>query len=299
MALNKYISATQSLLNDPAAQRFPVSSLTTYINTGRSQLALEGECVRFNFGLDGIVYPAGVFNSTTTLTITSPSSNSPLLDTITAWNVTAPGLGYGTTVASYTTTTVNSLVYLSTITLSAAAPVSGTYSFQVSPPNNTIAQQEVYATPKSVCLTRGIKDVIGCRGIAVNFGSYGSNIYTLRYEDWTAFQAFYRVYQQLAGNPVIWTRYQDNMFLRPIPSSAYPMNWDCQCSVVDLVDDTTPEAIPYSFTDAIPYFAAYLALMSAQRKDDAKNMLDIYERFTKTGRRNVQSTFVPDIYATI
>ena len=83
---------------------------------------------------------------------------------------------------------------------------------------------------------------------------------------------------------------------RPIPAAAYPMQWDCQCSVVDLVDDTTPEAIPYSFTDSIPYFAAYLAYMSSQRKEDAANMLEIYERFAKVGRRNIQSTFVPDIY---
>ena len=286
MALNKYITATQSLLNDPSAQRFPVSSLTTYINTGRSQLALEGECVRFNYGLGGIVSSATFTAGGSTFSYGGPA----LQETVQNWLVISAAVSTGTT------------AYQSApgiFTMSAPALSTGTFSYTLAPPNTTSAGQEAYPLPKNVCLTLGIKDVIGVRGVAVNFGSYGSNIYTLRYDDWTSFQAYYRVYQQLSGNPVIWTRYQDTIFLRPIPSSAYPMNWDCQCSVVDLIDDTTPEAIPYSFTDAIPYFAAYLALMSAQRKDDAKNMLDIYERFTKTGRRNVQSTFVPDIYATI
>lgn len=286
MALTKYIQATQSLLNDPAAQRFSVASLTTFINTGRSQLALEGECVRFNYGADG-VFLTGAFTSGSP-TVTGVAV--PTLDTITSWNAAGLAIPQGATVLSSTTTT---------ITFSANATASGGLSFLIGPPNSTSTQREFYARPTNVCLSRGIKDAIGVRGVAINYGGFGSNLYTLRQRDWTWFQAFLRSYPSLLGNPVYWSPYQNNLFLRPIPAAVYPMQWDCQCSVVDLVDDTTPEAIPYSFTDAIPYFAAYLALMSAQRKDDAQNMMTIYERFTKVGRRNVQSTFVPDIYESV
>jgi hypothetical protein len=50
------------------------------------------------------------------------------------------------------------------------------------------------------------------------------------------------------------------------------MQWDTICSPVALVNDGTPEAIPYPFTDAVKYHATYLALLEAQRKDDAEGM---------------------------
>ena len=46
--------------------------------------------------------------------------------------------------------------------------------------------------------------------------------------------------------------------------------------------DADVEAIPYLFTDAVPYFAAYLALMSAQsnaRLEQAQRLFDLYKMF--------------------
>lgn len=289
MALAAYLTATRQLVGDPAAQRYSDANLTTFINTGRSQLALEGECVRFVYGLDGILF-TGSFIGTNVITSVSPAA-AAVLDNLTGWvvsmlNATTPG----TTVVSYTGTTM---------TLNLGIAINGTFTFLVSPPNATVLNQERYNSPTSICLTNGVKDAIGIRGVSINYGSYGANQYTLRFRDWTTFQAYWRTYNNLSGNPTDWTRYENvknTIYLRPIPSAVYPMQWDCTCSVVNLTDDTTPEAIPYSYTDSIPYFAAYLALMSSQRKDDAQNMLAIYERFTKIGRRNFQSTIVPDVY---
>lgn len=142
-------------------------------------------------------------------------------------------------------------------------------------------------------------NVVGIRGVSVNYGGPGANMYTCRYYDWSYFQGYFRSYPNLTGNPACWTRYQNRgntVFLRPIPAAAYPMQWDCQCTVVPLVDDTTPEAIPYAFTDAIPYFAANLAFLQTQRKDDAKAMYEQYLNYTRLARKYFQSTYVPDIY---
>jgi len=136
----------------------------------------------------------------------------------------------------------------------------------------------------------------------VNWGSYGSNLYTCIYNDWLSYQAFARQYPYVSGNPWYWTRFENttnSVYLRPIPSQAFPMQWTCTCSVLPLTTDSSPEPIPYSYTDAIPYFAAYLAMMSSQRMPDAQNMLQIYNMFASTGRANFQTPIIESIHETI
>ncbi len=73
-----------------------------------------------------------------------------------------------------------------------------------------------------------------------------------------------------------------------VPDIVYTLALDCVCYPIALVDDTTKEAIPYLWTDAIPYYAAYLALLSAQnnaRLDDAKQYFNMYTEFVERARR--------------
>jgi len=52
--------------------------------------------------------------------------------------------------------------------------------------------------------------------------------------------------------------------------------------------DTDIEAIPYLWTDAVPYFAAYLALMSAQtnmRMEQAQRYFQLYQTFVQRARQ--------------
>lgn len=283
MALNAYIGATQRLLHDTTGQRYSTSDLTTYINSARSQLALEGECVRFLYGLDGMY----------TLTGTT-TSGSPIITGIASTTGLQTGWGlYGTNIANNAT-----IIGLTgtTVTMSANATGSGTQSFTTQ--IQTATNQEVYAIPTNVAPAQGIKDVIQVRTIAVNFGgAAGSNQYMLENCDFSTLQAYYRFYgPNLVGNPAKWARYNNNVYMRPIPSQAYPMQWDTVCSVIDLVNDTTVEALPYPFTDAVPYYAAYLALMNSQRAQDAENMFKLYEQFTKRARSFFQRTMLPSMY---
>ena len=68
---------------------------------------------------------------------------------------------------------------------------------------------------------------------------------------------------------------------------------------IALVDDTTPEAIPYLWTDAVPFFAAYFALLSAQagaRQAEADRMFARYQEFTNRARRFATPSVLPFIY---
>ena len=41
---------------------------------------------------------------------------------------------------------------------------------------------------------------------------------------------------------------------------------DCQCYPIPLVTDDTNEALPITFTDAVPFLAAWYALLGAQNQ---------------------------------
>ena len=73
-----------------------------------------------------------------------------------------------------------------------------------------------------------------------------------------------------------------SFYLDPPPDLTYVLLIDCSCYPNALAADTDVEAIPYLFTDAVPYFAAYLALMSAQsnaRLEQAQRLFDLYKMF--------------------
>lgn len=77
------------------------------------------------------------------------------------------------------------------------------------------------------------------------------------------------------------------IYLDPVPDQVYTLNCDCTCYPITLVADADVEAIPYLWTDAVPFFAAYYALLSAQtniRTRDATEMLQMYKMFVDRAR---------------
>ena len=100
------------------------------------------------------------------------------------------------------------------------------------------------------------------------------------------------------GVPAVWSQYTEgeagSVYIGPVPDVVYTIKADCVCYPVDLVNDATVEAIPAPWTVAVPYYAAYLALLSAQtgaRMKDAEQMFQLYQAFVQRAR--AQST--PDI----
>src|SRR5262249_32197254 len=100
--------------------------------------------------------------------------------------------------------------------------------------------------------------------------------------------------------PSVWSVYQyganGSFYLFPIPSQQLSTDMDAYCSVIPLVDDNTVDAIPYPWTDAVPYYAAYLAYDNAQRKDDSARMLTDYENMMGRCRKFAEPIMIPDPY---
>lgn len=94
----------------------------------------------------------------------------------------------------------------------------------------------------------------------------------------------------VSQEPREWSQYRQGanvgqFYIEPIPQYAYPLLLDCVCIPADLTAGDSVEAIPFPWTDTVPYFAAYLALLNAQKMDAAKGMMDLYKVFVDRSRQ--------------
>lgn len=94
-------------------------------------------------------------------------------------------------------------------------------------------------------------------------------------------------YGQGSAAPTGGSGQSGSFYLDPIPDDVYTLYCDCVCYPATLVDDTTVEAIPYPYTDAVPFFAAYYALLGSQtqaRRADAEAYYGYYQTFLDRAR---------------
>lgn len=107
----------------------------------------------------------------------------------------------------------------------------------------------------------------------------------------------------MGGEPQVWSQYgqgvNGSVYFSPIPDIAYTVTCDTVCLPVDLVDDTTPEAIPALWTNAVQYYAAYVALLGSQtgaRMQEAQEYFKLYEQFVNRARAFATPGITPTIY---
>ncbi len=166
----------------------------------------------------------------------------------------------------------------------------------------TVVGQRAYnfsSINTGVSATTGIAGVIHVRAITYNVGDG---------QQWIAPRAWPWFIQYNLNNPVpvnaaptTWAQLGQgsagtgsgsnatgSFYTDPPPDLIYTLNVDAICYPIALVNDATVEAIPYLFTDAVPFLAAYFALMSAQtgaRYGDAERLYSHYETFRDRARK--------------
>jgi hypothetical protein len=151
----------------------------------------------------------------------------------------------------------------------------------------TVPGQEVYPVsawqPQVQQQLPGAKSILAIRSLSIAIGPGGWKPMWRRIV-WTDFQARFRIfnrtfYGQLA-EPGWWSQYglgpDSLLYLAPIPATVTQMEVDLSCIPQPLTDDDDPEPIPYPWTDAVSYWAAVLALIQQQRKEDAQVMIQLF-----------------------
>lgn len=301
MALNAYISATQRLIHDASNQFWSTADITAYINEGRAKIAAMGQCVR-------VLPPtSGGIGSVTMVTAGTGYIGIP---TVTAVGLgsgfTATAVMSGQTVASVTVNTPGT-GYFPQSTSIVFTPTNGginaTATPNISNVNQTVINQEVYtfaAVNPLVQLTSGVGSILAVQGVSVSWGQGMKP--TLFSWDWGSFQARLRSYSfGLTGYPSTAAQFAQgvagSIYLWPIPSGVFAMDWDCICLPVDLVTDATPEAIPYPWTAAVSYYAAMMCFKnSAQFQLAAPAMKQDFDEKMAEARAFSDPGMIPTYY---
>jgi hypothetical protein len=166
---------------------------------------------------------------------------------------------------------------------------------------NTVAGQRNYNfSGVTVSSIPGVAGVINIRSIQFGIAD-GQKWVNAR--GWTWFNYYHlNNPEPTTGQPATWSQLGQGVsgtfYLDPIPDAVYPLYCDAICYPDNLASDSDPEAIPYLWTDAVPYFAAYLAYLSAQsptRQNDAARMFEHFETFLERAR----AASTPDVNSTM
>jgi hypothetical protein len=299
VALNAYIADVQRLLHDPNANYFAVNDLTSYINKGRSQIAIKGQCVRLlisgSVSAIAITNGGSGYDPSTVIAVQGSGMGAIAAPTIVGGVITgvtliSGGSGYDN----------NTSVIAVDPTGAGAGAVFAPTLIGV---NLTGVGQEqyLYSTRAAAAqqLNSGVRTPLGIFSVAVSWGSMKP---MLTPKIWSEFQAYYRSYSTgMQSYPTIWSQYaqgdKGSMFVWPLPSQSTNMDWDTYCDVIPLQNDTDPEALPYPWTEAVKFYAAYLALDNAQRAKDSDRMHAEFLATMKSARADSEPPFWPEPYA--
>lgn len=176
----------------------------------------------------------------------------------------------------------------------------------------TVANQQPYAfsgVNLGVSGANGIQGIINIRSLSYVAGN-GQLWMTPRPWPWFSLYNLNNATPQ-AGPPKEWAQFGQGaapgvginqaavsggtFYISPAPDDVYQINCNSVCYPIPLAAEADPEAIPYLWTDAVPFFAAYFALMSAQtnaRMADAAQMYKgHYNEFMERARKQAN----PDV----
>lgn len=270
--LDSYTQQLQRLVNDMDFSLFNPIDLKIYVNMARQQVAERGQCIRY------LTPSAGSVQSVTAVT---PGSGYTSLPTVL---LGSPDLGTGGgnmgtqavaqpvlvngQVVSYSLLNGGSgYMFNPAVTVTGGGGTGATAQSQLGYTLQLVPNREIYnfSDVPQQSLGPGIGSILAVRTVSLIWGNVR---YTLRVMSFSKFQAIIRNYT-IGGyqSTPFWLGQfgqgtAGSLYVFPSPDQIYPSEWDCLCLPVDLVDDTTPEAIPAPWIHAVPFYAAHLACLS-------------------------------------
>jgi hypothetical protein len=123
----------------------------------------------------------------------------------------------------------------------------------------------------------------------------------IQLRSWEWFNTYYLARSApVPGPPQCSSRLQPGlsgtMWFAPAPDAAYPLQVDAVAYPAPLALESDPEALPSPWTDAVPFFAAYLAFLQNSQPDAAAAMWAEYQKFEHRGTQLTTPTWLPRSY---
>lgn len=147
---------------------------------------------------------------------------------------------------------------------------------------NLVAAQQTYNFSDATGLAAGVAGVLVVRMVRIqNVGGGWNRVTTRPWEYFFTFRLCSVV--PVTDTPTMAAQLNPGvngtLWFDPTPDQAYVTSLDAVGYPIPLVTDLTTEALSAPWTEAVQYYAAYLALLNAQRRADADAMWQRYELF--------------------
>ena len=286
-----YLKQGRRFLRDGRVTLENEEDLIDYCNRARREVAMRSQTLRVFPPISGSVYPeissivaVGSGYTAPTLTITPPDfpNGQPGFPnglqaagtvtqsggTLTGFSITLGGFGYWQPQASITDATGS----------------GGSITLGTTYINQTIQGQEVYNFA-NVDLSQfpGVGSIYAVRSVAMLFDNWR---FLTMMPSFTNYQAWIRVLPtQYEDVPVACAQFGQgtagSLYMYPLPSQAYQMEWDCLCLPQDLTTNLSVEALPAPWTEAVPHYMAYLAFQELQNMNSARWHYEQYDMFMR------------------
>lgn len=286
--LSEYTKQVQRLLREQNQSFLNPEDLISYINNARREVALRTQCIRVLTPSSGVITgysitAAGAGYSVVTpptVAVTAPDFPSGQLPYPNGLQATANAtVDAGGAIVSIDPVVGGYGYFQPTVTITDPTGTGATAEAIVEQANLLNQGQEVYPfSGIDLSSNPGCESVYAVRGISIIYSGYRYSLECMAFSKYQIYRAYPYQYQY---TPAICSQYgqgaNGNFYFYPLPSQPLQAEWDCQCLPTELVDDSSPEAIPAPWTDAVPYMAIHLGYLELQNFNAAKFYLDLYK----------------------
>jgi hypothetical protein len=283
--LNEYRRQTQRFIRDSKQQFVDIGDIDSYINRARREVAMRSQSIRVLTPVSGSVTNVqvtapGSGYTNPTATISTPDQPNGALPNPAGLQATVQVQQIGGQISNISVLNGGDGYFSPTVTISDPTGTGAAATVFTSPINVTQFQQEIYQfSDLPLSQFPGVGEVFAVKSVSIIYANYR---YSLPCYSFSVYQAMIRQYpRQYLYVPTVMGQYGQgtggSLYMYPIPSSPYQMEFDCFCLPQSLVDDQSPEAIPMPWTETVPYFAAHMCYLELQNLNSAKFYLDLYD----------------------
>jgi len=279
-----YMQSVQRLLRDSRMTMIDPGDIITYINDARREVAHRAQCIRVLTPISGSIVSTNLVSSGSgytapTVVIPGPDFPSGQLPYPNGLQATGTAQMVGGVITDVEITNGGAGYFQPQISI-----VDPTGSGAVATPNLTGMNllnegQEVYPfSAIDLSSFPGVQEIVSVLDVSVIFSDYR---FSLPMYAFSVYQAKVRQYPfQFQYVPAICSQFGQgvagSLYVYPLPSQSYQMEWDCLCVPADLTTDQDVEALPDPWTDAVKFYAAHLAFLEIQNFNSARAMLELF-----------------------
>lgn len=299
-----YLKQTQRFIRDAKQELINPYDLTEYVNRARREVAMRTASVRLLTPITGSIIAYSITNAgagytAPTVTVSAPDFPSGYPPFPNGSQATAAATEISGSISAVHSTYGGYGYFEPVVTINDPTGTGATAQPILSGINALYEGQEVYNF-SSVNLSAypGFGSVYLVRSVSIIYADYR---YSLPMYSFSTYQAMIRQYPfQYQYVPTFGSQFgrgsSGSLYMYPIASQTYQMEWDCSCLPLDLLTDQDVEAIPEPWTDSVPFLAAYFAFLEIQNLNAAEYYKKQFDEWISRQSKYVQPGRVVNPY---